>query len=114
MEGRREWCGLLAQAIDQLGGADSRIAGNVVDRLFGIERGALPARSRQGVEQMAAHLPHAAFEHGKQAYRARADDRDVAAVGGVAHRASLAARRVHASGLALPRAARSAAAPADI
>src|SRR5713226_2625803 len=97
MEYRREWGGLLDQPLDQLGGTDSRISRNVVDRLFRIERGALPARRRQRIEDVAAELEHAAFENRKQPHRPGADDRDITAVESVLHRASLAAGRARAS-----------------
>ncbi len=85
MECRRKRRGLLDQPIDQLGGIDSRIAGNVVDRLFRIERGALSAGRWQRVEHMAAHVEHAAFEDREKPDRSGADDRDVTALGIVAH-----------------------------
>ncbi len=57
----RERRGLLAEPLDQLGGIDPRIAGNVVDRLFRIERGALPARRRSSASntwQRMSSMPH--------------------------------------------------------
>src|SRR6266851_5201818 len=60
--------------------AESRIPRNVVDRLFRIERGALPTGRRQRVEDMAAQIEHAAFENRKQPHRPGADDRDIAAL----------------------------------
>src|SRR5579863_5211197 len=107
MEHRGKGRGLFDQPLDQFGGADSRIARDVVDRLFRIERGALPARRRQSVENPAADLEHAAFEHGKEPHWSPADDRDIAAVRCVVHRLSLPAMAVRASALAtVPRAMR--------
>ena len=81
VKNRRERRGLFAEALDQLDGVDSRVARNVVDRLLGIERGALAARLRQRVEHGAAHVQHAAFEHREQPDRPGADDRDIIIVG---------------------------------
>src|SRR5690242_4129840 len=99
MENGGEGGRLFEQALDELGGADSRVARDVVDRLFWIERGALPARRRQRVEHLAADLEHAAFEDGEKPDRPRADDRDIAVFGCVSHGASLAAGRTGASPL---------------
>ena len=52
-------------------------AGNVVDRLLGIERRALAAGIVEHVDDVAAQPHHAAFEHGEQADRPRAYDDDV-------------------------------------
>ena len=81
IEGRH----LLGQTVDQLQGADARVAGDVVDRLFRIERGALAAERVERVDDLAVHLQHAALEHREQAHRAGADDRDIAAGNGHAH-----------------------------
>jgi hypothetical protein len=72
---------LLLQLADQIRRLDSRIAGDVIDRLFRIERRALPAGAVERVDDMAAHLQHAAFEHREQADRAGAYDRNIGAVG---------------------------------
>ena len=56
---------------------DHREAGNVVDRLFRIELGALAARPVENVDQMALQVEQAELEHGEQADRPRADDDDV-------------------------------------
>ena len=74
---RLERRGLLLQLLDQVRGIDRGIAGDVVDRLFRIERGALPAGGLQRVDDVALHFQHAAFEHREQADRAGADDRHV-------------------------------------
>ena len=76
------------QLVDQLVGEDRRIAGNVVDGLFRIERGALAARRIQRVDDMAVHVQHAALENGEQADRSGADDGDVGAKGLVGHEGS--------------------------
>ncbi len=68
---------LAFQRGNQLSGVDRRMGGDVVDRLFRIQRGALAAGFRQGVYQHAGQFQHAQFEHGEQADRAGADDRYV-------------------------------------
>src|SRR5687768_17858660 len=45
---------------------DEGNAGNVVDRLLGIELGALPADLVEDVDQMHLHVEQAQFEHGEQ------------------------------------------------
>ena len=52
-------------------------AGNVVDRLFGIELGALAARAVEDVDQVALQIDQPELEHGEQADGAGADDDDV-------------------------------------
>jgi hypothetical protein len=74
---RRERRRLLDEAIDEIAGGDSRIARDVVDRLFRIERRALAAGLGEGVEQMAAQAQHAAFENREEPNRTGADDRDI-------------------------------------
>jgi tRNA threonylcarbamoyladenosine biosynthesis protein TsaE len=76
MEGRR----LVGELLDEIGGADDRVAGNVVDRFLGIERHALAAQHVERVHHMAAHPQHAAFEDGEKPDRAGADDRHIAAM----------------------------------
>ena len=72
-----EGSGLLLQLGDQLGGVDRGIAGDVVDRLLRIERRALPAGHVEGIDHMAVHLQHAAFEDREEADRPRADDANI-------------------------------------
>src|SRR5262244_1630466 len=62
------------------------MARDVVDRLFRIERGALPAGRFQRVDDVAAHLQHAALEDREQPDRAGADDRDIGYLWGRGHR----------------------------
>ena len=68
---------LLLQLGDQLDGVDRGIAGDVVDRLLRIERRALPAGHVEGIDHMAVHLQHAAFEDREEADRPRADDANI-------------------------------------
>ena len=68
---------LAFQRLDQRAGVDRGVGGDVVDRLFRIERGALPARLGQRVDQHRTEFEHAELEGGKQAGGARADDGDV-------------------------------------
>jgi hypothetical protein len=69
-----------APPADQIRRLDSRIAGDVVDRLLRIKRRALSTGAIKRIDDMAAHLQHAAFEHGEQADRAGAYDRNIGAV----------------------------------
>ncbi len=73
---------LLGQPVDQLGGLDLGVGRDVEDRLFRVERGALPADRVERVDHVGLHAQHAALEHGEQADRAGSDDRDVGIVGG--------------------------------
>ena len=77
---RLEGRGLRLEPIDQLGGLDAGKARNVVDRLLGIERGALAAGIVEHVDDMAVQPHHAAFEDGEQAHGPRAYDDDVGLV----------------------------------
>ena len=77
MELRIERLDLLQQPVDQLLAGDDGQAGNVVDRLFRIKLGALPARPVQDVDQMAFEVQQPQLEHGEQADGARADDGDI-------------------------------------
>ena len=52
-------------------------AGNVVDRLFRIKLGALPAELVEDVDEMRLDVEQAQFENGEQAARARADDQHI-------------------------------------
>src|SRR5689334_7292638 len=94
MKPRREGSGLLGEPLDQFRGVDSRISGDVVDRLFRIEGGALAAGRRQRVEYVAAHVEHAAFEHLEQPDRTGTDDRDITAVRSVLHHLDLPGRHL--------------------
>ena len=86
----RERRRLLDEPIDEQAGVDPRMTGDVVDRFFRIERGALPARHVERVEHMAAHLQHAALEHREEPDRAGADDRDVGMLKTAVHRQRVA------------------------
>ena len=77
MELRIERLDLLQQPVDQLLAGDDGQAGNVVDRLFRIELGALAARPVQDVDQMAFEIQQPQLEHGEQADGACADDGDI-------------------------------------
>ena len=77
MEGRVERLDLLQQRIGQALAGDEGDAGNVVDRLFRIELGALAADLVEDVDQMRLHVQEAQFENGEQAARARANDQHV-------------------------------------
>ena len=89
MVGRGERRGLLNQPLDQHPGVDPRVAGDIVDRLFRVKRGALTARRVERVEHMAAHLQHAALEDREEPDRPGADDRDIGIVRNGFHRARL-------------------------
>ena len=65
---------LLQQARHQLAPAAHRCAGNVVDRLVGVELDALAAGVGQRVDHMSPNVQQSQFEHLEQADRAGADD----------------------------------------
>ena len=77
VELRLERRGLLHQPVDQLLPAAHRDAGDVVDRLVGVQLARLPAGLGQGVDDVGADLQQAQLEHRKQAHRAGADDEGV-------------------------------------
>src|SRR5262245_4224644 len=74
---------LLQQPVDQLLGAADRQRRDVIDRLVGIELGALAARMRERVDDLALHAEQAELEHRKEADRPRADDDAFGADGGL-------------------------------
>ena len=76
---------LLHQAVGQFLARDNGIAGNIVDRLFGIKFGALAAGTVEDVDQMAFHVEQAHFKNRKQAARTRADDHRVGFDGFICH-----------------------------
>ena len=73
MELRLERRDLLHQVVGQPLPGDHREAGNVVDRLFRIELGALPARPVENVDHVAFEIEQPELEHGEQPHRAPAD-----------------------------------------
>ena len=77
VENRTEGLDLLHQLIDEFLGVAHRNGGDVVDRLIGVELGALAAGGRQGVDDMRLDAEQAEFEDLKDAAGARADDDDV-------------------------------------
>ena len=72
---------LQDKLVDQRHGVDNRIAGDIVDRLLGVQGRALAADHVEGVDDMAAHAQHAGLEHREQADGAGADDDDIAGLG---------------------------------
>src|SRR3546814_6125351 len=72
---------LLGEAVDQVLRLDARVAGDVVDRLFRVERRALAADHLQGVDHVAAELQHAALEDREKADRPGAYDGDISGEG---------------------------------
>ena len=74
MNRRPERLDLLHQPIDQPLRRDLRDRRNVVDRLLGIELGALAAHLVENVDQLGLDVEQAELEHRKQPDRARADD----------------------------------------
>src|SRR3546814_11224353 len=58
---------LLGEAVDQVLRLDARVAGDVVDRLFRVERRALAADHLQGVDHVSPELQHAELEDNEQA-----------------------------------------------
>ena len=76
-EARLERRRLLHEAVHEVTRQDLRVSGDVEDGLLGIDLGALAARLRQGVNQVALELEQARFEYGEQTARSRSDDEDV-------------------------------------
>ena len=68
---------LLQQPVGELLPGDDRQPGNVVDRLFGIELGALAARLVEDVDDVRLDVDEPQLEHGKQADGAGADDHGI-------------------------------------
>ena len=68
---------LLHQRLGQALAGDEGNAGNVVDRLFRIELGALAADLVEDVDQMRLHVQQAQFEHGKQSAGTRANNQHI-------------------------------------
>jgi hypothetical protein len=77
MEFRLERLDLLHQRVGQPVAGDVGDAGNVVDRLFGIELGALAADLVEDVDQMRLDVEQAQFENGKQPDRSGADNQNI-------------------------------------
>ncbi len=71
---------LLDQVVDEPLRGHFGEAGNVVNRLFRVEFGALAAGLGQNVDQMAFDVEQPQLEHREQARGARADDDDVGLV----------------------------------
>ena len=74
MEGGIERLDLRHQGVGQPLAGDDRQSRNVVDRLFGIQLGALAAGLVQDVDDVGLDVDQAQLEHGKQPDRPRADD----------------------------------------
>ncbi len=77
MERRAERLDLLHQRVGQPLPGHHRNAGNVVDRLFRIELGALPADLVEDVDEVGLDVEQAKLEHGEQSAGARADDQRI-------------------------------------
>jgi len=74
MENGIERLDLLQQAIGQLLAGDDGQAGNVIDRLFGIELCALAADLVQNVDHVRFHVEQSELEHCEQPAWSRAND----------------------------------------
>jgi hypothetical protein len=74
VESRIEGLDLLQQPIDELLRAAYRQRRNVVDRLVGIELGALTARMLERVDDVRLDAEQPELEHLEQPARARTDD----------------------------------------
>ena len=68
---------LAFEARHEIARVNSGMAGDVVNWLFRIQRGALAAHFGQCIDQHAGELQHPEFEHREQANRACADDRNI-------------------------------------
>ena len=77
MESRFERFDLTQKPVGKLLTAHHRKAGNVVDRLLGIKFRALTARAVENVYDFRLQIEKAEFEHGEQADRPRAKNRNV-------------------------------------
>ena len=77
MEGRAERFDLLQQRFGEALPGDVGNPGDVVDRLFRIQLGALAADLVEDVDQMRLHVEQAEFEHGEQSARARANNQHI-------------------------------------
>ena len=100
VEHRAERLALLDEVVDEALAGDHGEAGNVVDRLFGVELRALAARLAEDVDQMRLDVEQAEFEHGEEADRPHPDDHRVGDHG-------LGGRGVHRLSPAGPGCARS-------
>ena len=85
MVDRREGRRLLMQSLNQFRRRNPRVAGNVVNRFFRIERHTLPAGRPQRIDHLRLHAQHAELEHREQADRPRADNRDVGSLRLIRH-----------------------------
>src|SRR6185503_4443669 len=77
MEGRVERLDLLHQGVGEAVAGDVGNAGNVVDRLLGIELGALAADLVEDVDKVRLDVEQAELEHGEEPHRPRADNENV-------------------------------------
>ena len=77
MKLRSERLDLLHQTVGQLLAGDDRQRWHVVDRLLGIQLGALSAGPAENVDDMTFEIEQPEFEHCEQSARTRADDHDV-------------------------------------
>ncbi len=68
---------LLQQRFREAVVGDKGNAGNVVDRFFRIELGALAADLVEDVDQMRLHVEQAQFEHGEQSAGASANNQHI-------------------------------------
>ena len=84
MKRRTERLDLLHELIDQPLRRNLRDRRNVVDRLLGIELGALAADLVEDVDEVALDVEQAKLEHGEQPDRACADDQHVS-LDGITH-----------------------------
>src|SRR5580658_4232577 len=77
MESGLERFDLRHQVFDETNAGHHRMGGNVVDRLLRIKLGALAAGARQDVDQMAADIEQAEFEHCEESGGTGADEDNV-------------------------------------
>ncbi len=74
MELRMEGLRLVQQALRELGARDNRQGRNLIDLLFRIKLGSLPAGTVENIDDMALDIQQAKFKNRKQTARARAND----------------------------------------
>ncbi len=87
MEGGVKGLGLFQQPIDQFLGAADRQCGNVIDRLVGIQLGALAAGLGQRIDDVRADAEQAQLEDLEQSHGTCADDDGLDRRGGGLRRA---------------------------
>src|SRR5579862_6800552 len=77
MKSRFERLDLLHQPVGELLAVHHRKSGNVVDRLLGIQLGALPPRPVEDIDDLSLQIEKTELENGEQADRTRAENHNI-------------------------------------